>query len=134
MWDAFDFATVSLTVTEVAKEFGVENSEVTWLSTCSSLRSHLRVAFRRRDSLTDSQFQGITITLMLRSVGALIFGAISDRYGRKWVMIFTLFLFIIVELATGFTRSLSEFLAVRALYGIAIWVIQQVEWEKNCLS
>jgi SHS family lactate transporter-like MFS transporter len=71
---------------------------------------------------------------MLRSVGALIFGAISDRYGRKWVMIFTLFLFIIVELATGFTRSLSEFLAVRALYGIAMWVIQQVEWEKNCLS
>jgi SHS family lactate transporter-like MFS transporter len=36
MWDAFDFATVSLTVTEVAKEFGVENSEVTWLSTLTS--------------------------------------------------------------------------------------------------
>jgi hypothetical protein len=34
MWDAFDFATVSLTVTEVAKDFGVENSEVTWVS-CS---------------------------------------------------------------------------------------------------
>lgn len=64
--------------------------------------------------------QGITITLMLRSVGALIFGTISDRYGRKWVMIFNLFLFIILELATGFTNNLSEFLAVRALYGIAM--------------
>jgi SHS family lactate transporter-like MFS transporter len=64
--------------------------------------------------------QGITITLMLRSVGALMFGTISDRYGRKWVMIFNLVLFIILELATGFTRSLSEFLAVRALYGIAM--------------
>lgn len=31
-WDAFDFFTVSLTVTEVAQEFGVENSEVTWVS------------------------------------------------------------------------------------------------------
>ena len=31
MWDAFDFATVSLTVTEVAKEFGVDNSEMTWV-------------------------------------------------------------------------------------------------------
>lgn len=30
-WDSFDFFTVSLTVTEVAKEFGVENSEVTWV-------------------------------------------------------------------------------------------------------
>lgn len=31
MWDAFDLATVSLTVTEIAKEFGVQNSEVTWV-------------------------------------------------------------------------------------------------------
>ena len=30
-WDAFDFFTVSLTVTELATEFGVENSEVTWV-------------------------------------------------------------------------------------------------------
>jgi SHS family lactate transporter-like MFS transporter len=67
--------------------------------------------------------QGITITLMLRSVGALIFGAISDRYGRKWVMVSTLVLFIVLELATGFTRTLSEFIAVRALYGIAMWVV-----------
>jgi hypothetical protein len=40
MWDAFDFATVSLTVTEVAKEFDVENSEVTWVS--YSWHSHSR--------------------------------------------------------------------------------------------
>ena len=38
MWDAFDFATVSLTVTEAAKDFGVENSEVTWVR-CSHLRA-----------------------------------------------------------------------------------------------
>jgi hypothetical protein len=31
-WDAFDFFTVSLTVTEIARDFGVENSEVTWVS------------------------------------------------------------------------------------------------------
>ncbi|KAL9619215.1 MAG: hypothetical protein Q9160_006150 [Pyrenula sp. 1 TL-2023] len=30
-WDAFDFFTVSLTVTEVAKDFGVANSDVSWL-------------------------------------------------------------------------------------------------------
>lgn len=55
-WDAFDFFTVSLCVTEIAKDFGVKNSDVTW---------------------------GLTLTLMLRSVGALIFGSMSDRYGRK---------------------------------------------------
>jgi len=32
MWDAFDFFTVSLTVTEIAKDFGVKNSDVSWVS------------------------------------------------------------------------------------------------------
>ena len=93
MPDAFDFFTVSLTVTEIAKEFKVKNSDVTW---------------------------GLTLTLMLRSVGALVFGSLSDRYGRKWPMIINLFLFIVFELASGFTHSLSQFLGVRALYGIAM--------------
>ena len=92
-WDAFDFFTVSLTVTEIAKDFGVANSKVSW---------------------------GITVTLMLRSVGALIFGTFSDRYGRKWPMIINLVFFIILELASGFTKNLSQFLGVRALYGIAM--------------
>ena len=30
-WDSFDFFTVSLTVTEIAKDFGVANSDVTWV-------------------------------------------------------------------------------------------------------
>ncbi|KAF2179220.1 hypothetical protein K469DRAFT_716496 [Zopfia rhizophila CBS 207.26] len=30
-WDAFDFFTVSLTITEIAKDFGVANSEVSWV-------------------------------------------------------------------------------------------------------
>ncbi|KAI1175128.1 carboxylic acid transporter [Nemania sp. FL0916] len=92
-WDAFDFFTVSLCVTEIAAEFNTTNSAVSW---------------------------GITITLMLRSVGAIVFGSLSDRYGRKWTMITNLFLFIIFELASGFAQSLPQFLGVRALYGIAM--------------
>ena len=90
---SLDFFTVSLCVTEIAAEFKVEPSSVTW---------------------------GITVTLMLRSVGALIFGTLADRYGRKWPMITCLVLFIILELATGFTQNLRQFLGVRALYGIAM--------------
>ncbi|KAH8156734.1 hypothetical protein CIB48_g11509 [Xylaria polymorpha] len=92
-WDAFDFFTVSLCLTEIATEFNTTNSAVSW---------------------------GITITLMLRSVGALVFGSLSDRYGRKWTMIINLFLFIVFELASGFAQSLPQFLGVRALYGIAM--------------
>lgn len=35
MWDAFDFFTVSLCVTEIAEDFGVSNAAVTWVRSCS---------------------------------------------------------------------------------------------------
>jgi SHS family lactate transporter-like MFS transporter len=57
---------------------------------------------------------------MLRSVGALFFGTISDRYGRKYVMIINLSLFVVLELASGFCDTLPQFLGVRSLYGIAM--------------
>lgn len=57
---------------------------------------------------------------MLRSVGALIFGTMADKYGRKWPMIINLFLFIILELGSGFCQTLQQFLALRSLYGIAM--------------
>lgn len=31
-WDAFDFFTVSLTVTEISEDFGVSTADVTWVS------------------------------------------------------------------------------------------------------
>jgi hypothetical protein len=57
---------------------------------------------------------------MLRSVGALIFGTVADRYGRKWPMIINLGFFVIFELGSGFCQNLSQFLALRCLYGIAM--------------
>lgn len=62
----------------------------------------------------------MTVTLMLRSVGALVFGTISDRYGRKYPMIINLGLFVVLELASGFCNTLPQFLGVRSLYGIAM--------------
>jgi SHS family lactate transporter-like MFS transporter len=57
---------------------------------------------------------------MLRSVGSAIFGVAADRYGRKWPFIVNNVLFIVLELATGFTNKYSSFLACRALFGIAM--------------
>ena len=57
---------------------------------------------------------------MLRSVGAIIFGIASDRYGRKWPFVVNNVLFIILELATGFCTTYESFLGVRSLFGIAM--------------
>ncbi|KAI1813283.1 lactate/pyruvate transporter [Poronia punctata] len=92
-WDAFDFFTVSLTASDLAEEFD--------------------------KSITDITF-GITLVLMLRSVGSIAFGLAADRYGRKWPFIINNVLFIILELGTGFTKTYSQFLAARALFGIAM--------------
>ena len=62
----------------------------------------------------------MTVTLMLRSVGAFIFGILADRYGRKWPMIINLGFFIILELVSGFCNTLPQFLGIRSLYGIAM--------------
>ncbi|WVW79671.1 hypothetical protein I302_101640 [Kwoniella bestiolae CBS 10118] len=59
----------------------------------------------------------ITLTLLLRGVGALIFGLLSDRYGRKWPLIANLLLLAIVSLGTGFIKTFKQFLGVRALFG-----------------
>lgn len=57
---------------------------------------------------------------MLRSVGSIIFGIASDRWGRKWPFIVNQFLFIVLELGTGFCQTYKQFLACRALFGIAM--------------
>ncbi|KAF2837141.1 carboxylic acid transporter protein-like protein [Patellaria atrata CBS 101060] len=92
-WDAFDFFTVSLTVEHLAETFEKSKADITW---------------------------GITLVLMLRSVGAVIFGIAADRYGRKWPFVVNNVLFIILELATGFCSTYKQFLGVRALFGIAM--------------
>jgi len=92
-WDAFDFFTVSLTVEDLAETFEKTKTDITW---------------------------GITLVLMLRSVGAIIFGLAADRYGRKWPFVVNNVLFIILELATGFCNTYKQFLGVRALFGIAM--------------
>jgi MFS transporter, SHS family, lactate transporter len=91
--EAHNAAAVSLTVSDLAKTFGKTNTDITW---------------------------GITLVLMFRSVGSILFGIAADRYGRKWPFIVNNVLFIILELGTGFCQTYKQFLAVRALFGIAM--------------
>ena len=62
----------------------------------------------------------VTITLMLRPVGALLFGWFADKYGRRLPLMIDVGLFSVLELATAFSPNLTVFIVLRALYGIAM--------------
>jgi len=82
-----------LTVDDLATQFGKTTTQITW---------------------------GITLVLMFRSVGAIAFGLAADRYGRKWPFVVNNILFIVLELGTGFCNTYKQFLACRALFGVAM--------------
>ncbi|GAA5925137.1 monocarboxylate/H+ symporter [Sporobolomyces koalae] len=62
----------------------------------------------------------ITLTLLFRPLGAIIFGLLGDRFGRKWPLIGCMLCCGTLSLGTAFTKNFGEFLAVRSLFGIAM--------------
>ncbi|KIM77736.1 hypothetical protein PILCRDRAFT_11824 [Piloderma croceum F 1598] len=91
--DAIDFFTVSLSVTNLQIQFGKPAHDIT---------------------------TAITLTLLFRSLGAVVFGVVSDRYGRKWPLVINLILCAILQLGAGFVQTFHQFLAIRALFGITM--------------
>lgn len=91
--DAFDFFLLIFLVTDVARAFDASVTDVTI---------------------------AITLTLALRPVGAFLFGRLADRYGRKPVMMIDVLLYAGFGFATAFAPSLTVFLVIRALFGIAM--------------
>ncbi|KAG6370532.1 carboxylic acid transporter protein [Boletus reticuloceps] len=91
--DALDFFTVSLTVPLLANQFGVQVESIT---------------------------TAITLTLLFRSLGAIIFGILSDRFGRRWPLVLNLLFCCVLSLSSGFVQTYTQFLCVRSLFGIAM--------------
>lgn len=98
-WDAFDFMSLNMTLVAMRDTF----------------REHQNPGLK-----TSTMSWGITLTLMLRPVGALIFGVLADYYGRKYCLIANITALGIAQLGTGFVQNLKQFLAVRAIFGICM--------------
>jgi SHS family lactate transporter-like MFS transporter len=62
----------------------------------------------------------VFLTLAFRPVGAVLFGVLADRYGRRPVLMVNILSFSVIELACGFAPSLGALLALRAVFGLAM--------------
>lgn len=92
-WDALDFFAVSLNMSSIAKDLDKSVKDI----------SH-----------------AITLVLLLRVIGALIFGYLGDRYGRKIPYCISMLLICIIQIGTGFVKSFPAFLGCRAVFGIVM--------------
>ena len=62
----------------------------------------------------------ITLTLMMRPVGAFIFGWLGDRVGRRVPLMADIIFYSVMELLTAFAPNFTVFLILRALFGIGM--------------
>jgi SHS family lactate transporter-like MFS transporter len=62
----------------------------------------------------------VSWTLLMRPVGALVFGLLADRYGRRNLLIANVIFFSVIELFCGFSSTFGVFLFLRILYGIGM--------------
>lgn len=89
--DAFDFHALSIQTTKLADYYQTTNTQVS---------------------------TAITLTLLLRSVGAAFFGLAGDQFGRKWPMVINMLILGLLQIATIYSATFQQFLAVRALFGL----------------
>src|SRR3989440_6296528 len=62
----------------------------------------------------------ITLTLMMRPVGAFIFGLLGDKFGRRIPLMADIIFYSVMELLTAFAPNFTVFLILRALFGIGM--------------
>ncbi len=91
--DAFDFFLMVFMLRAIAQEFGTDVKTVT---------------------------VAITLTLAMRPLGALLFGLLADRFGRRPILMIDILLFSVLELASAFAPSLVVLMILRALFGFAM--------------
>ncbi|HEY1807202.1 MAG TPA: MFS transporter [Acidobacteriaceae bacterium] len=62
----------------------------------------------------------LTVTLAGRPLGALLFGALADRFGRRRVIVLCVIFFSSFTVLSGFAPSYRLFLVIRGLYGVGM--------------
>lgn len=93
MLDAFDFFLMVFMVSAIAKEFGTGIEAVS---------------------------EALFLTLAARPAGALVFGWLGDKFGRRPVLMLVIVLFPLFSGLSGLAGSLGQLLLIRACFGFAM--------------
>jgi len=86
-----------------------------------ALLSFIMPLLKKEWTLTDSQIGLVSsITTVGMMIGALLFGYLADKFGKKNIIIVTLLIFSISNLVLALTMDLPQFLIVRFITGIGL--------------
>jgi SHS family lactate transporter-like MFS transporter len=91
--DAFDFFLMVFVLKDIAAEFNTKIPDVAF---------------------------AITLTLAMRPLGALLFGRLADKFGRRPTLMINIACYSLLELLSGLSPNLTTLLILRALFGIAM--------------
>jgi SHS family lactate transporter-like MFS transporter len=97
--DAFDFFILTLVIEDLAHAFFPG-------SPLEEVRPRIALA--------------ITLTLAMRPIGAVVFGLMADRYGRRLPLMLNVLFYATISVLCGLTTSYWQFIALRMLFGIGM--------------
>jgi SHS family lactate transporter-like MFS transporter len=97
--DAFDFFILTLVIEDLAHAFFPG-------SPLEDARPRIALA--------------ITLTLAMRPIGAVVFGLMADRYGRRLPLMLNVLFYAAISVLCGFATSYWQFIALRMLFGVAM--------------
>ncbi|KAA9023629.1 MFS transporter [Niallia endozanthoxylica] len=93
MFDAMDVGMLSFIIAALSADWGLTPGQMGWIGSVNSIGM---------------------------AVGALLFGILSDRIGRKNIFIITLLMFSIASGLSAFTTTLTVFLILRFFVGMGL--------------
>ncbi len=91
--DAFDFFLLVFMLNAIAAEFATDVKSVAY---------------------------AIFLTLAARPFGALVFGLLADRFGRRPILMIVVLAFSVFSALSGLAGSLTQLIVIRALFGFAM--------------
>lgn len=93
MFDAMDVGILSFVIAALSVDWGLNSTEMGWIGSVNSIGM---------------------------AVGALLFGVLADKVGRKQIFMWTLVLFSVASGLSAFATTLTVFLVLRFLIGMGL--------------